>query len=137
MPKARTRRQRALQLELWLAEHFPAPFPVVIKWKKRIPVSPPEAKDTTIDRRDREAGYFGQCYRVQRKIYIELSDIRLSTFVAVIETLMHEWAHAVTLRHAHIENERQQHDDEWALAYGRIYRAWVDEEGSKDAREYA
>ena len=56
-------------------------------------------------------------------------DSRL-TWIEGLDTLLHEWAHVLSW------HNEPHHSDEWALAYGRIYRAWHEDNGWKESREY-
>jgi hypothetical protein len=38
-----------------------------------------------------------------------------------MDTLLHEWAHALTWW----GNDVDSHDSEWGLAYARLYRTWI------------
>lgn len=38
-----------------------------------------------------------------------------------IDTLLHEWAHAMTW----FGNDADPHDSEWALMYAKLYRTWL------------
>ncbi len=68
----------------------------------------------------------GTCTRNGRTLHIHLNS-RFPLYV-LQEVLLHEWAHAITWPHARLERHQPMHPDEWALAYGRLYRWWYDEE---------
>lgn len=42
----------------------------------------------------------------------------------MIDTLMHEWAHAISWRHNRLTVS--DHDPEWALAYSRVYQLLIE-----------
>ena len=123
MPMARTRRGRLRQVEGWLRDHFLTPYPVKVV----------VAKSPNPFKKDRD---YGECYRRGRRILIRI-DGSLTWYVA-IETLIHEWAHAVSLKHDVLENKRVQgaHDSEWGINLARIYRAYYDEDGFLESRTY-
>ena len=50
--------------------------------------------------------------------------IKRSLRVTMRDTLIHEWAHALTWAEGeHVETD---HGDSWALAYGRVYRVLIE-----------
>jgi hypothetical protein len=101
------KRRRLKRLIEWLRSEYPTPFPVRVSLT-RIP-------GHRIHRTD------GVATRKGNALYI-LVDNRL-TWAEMVEVVSHEWAHCVTWRHESLERLRDaDHDDEWALAYGRIYR---------------
>lgn len=125
MPMARTRRGRLRQIANWLRDEFPTPYPVDLKFTK------------VRDRVDAEGeSCTGETYRRGRRVVIEL-DSRLR-WMPAIEVLLHEWAHAMVYRHHHVERLRDDapHDEEWAIAYGKVYRAFHDRDGWRDSRKY-
>jgi len=100
-------------LEEWLMVNFPTPYPVRVKYA---PVIRYEGRRVA-----------GLCWREKRKIEIriKLSHSRRET----IETLLHEWAHAHTLRHEVMERRiEKDHNSEWGLAFAAIYSKLYDEE---------
>lgn len=122
---------RMRQLENWLRLEFPADSPVRVRWMREVrstdPKDPPEV---------RRAGYFGETWKEGRTYIITMSKRRCHTRSLAEETLMHEWAHTLAWNTGLRGNQCQgHHSDEWALSYGRIYRAWIDENGWEQARE--
>lgn len=126
VPRAKTKRGGLRQVEGWLRAEFTTPYPVQVIVRNLNP---------------RTAGYktthnSGQCDRVGSKLIIAInSEI---TEWEQRDALLHEWAHAMVWRHPHMEAERDAspHDEEWALAYGKVYREWADFGGWESAREY-
>ena len=118
MPCSPYRRGRLRQIEKWLRKEFPTPFTTRVRIQKNTK----EFKD------------YGATYRVGNEILILISK-HLRWHVA-IETLLHEWAHAQVVTFDHIENEKAEHDDNWAIHYGRIYRSFYDNGGCEDSRYY-
>ena len=129
-----TVRHRILQQTAWLRENFATPYPVVVEWAHKIAADPKDRPAI------RESGYVGECYWRSPVIAIRLSKRLCRTLVVAQDTLNHEWAHAIVMPnqrvHAHRvrQGDTPEHPDEWALAYGRIYRAWIDDGGSDEAR---
>jgi len=113
-----------------LAVEFPTPFPVTVRCPKKIAAArgskPLEAK----------TGDYGITRQAGRRVIISIAVRSGISRGAVIDALIHEWAHAATIRHADIELNRCAHDDEWALMYGRIYRRFFDEDGWKDSEDF-
>jgi len=44
-----------------------------------------------------------------------------SSYQVKLDTLLHEWAHALTW----FEHKYEEHPNVWGEAYARIYRAWL------------
>jgi hypothetical protein len=108
-------------LEEWLMIHFPTPYPVKVQYtKKKIIYEGEEC-----------AGVFWQA---GKKLHFIVRTV--GTRREVIDTLLHEWAHAHTLRHANLERIRGRledyHDDEFWLAYGRMSRLLYDKGGREE-----
>jgi hypothetical protein len=122
---AETTRAYIDDLFAWLQATFPTPYPVELRWQRTISYG-----RTKVPARVREKGIFGDCYRIGRRIVIRLSLRRCRIATVAEETLLHEFAHAMTIRHDRVERRRETgHDDEWALAYGRVYREFARREG--------
>lgn len=110
----------------WLVATFPTPYPVTLRWRGRISFG---GEGRHLPKRTRARGIFGVTWFYGRRIEIWLSRRRCRSGALAEDTLIHEYAHAVTLRHDRIERHREaDHDDEWALAYGRILRAYLERE---------
>lgn len=126
-------RDRILQIARWLAVEFPAPYPVTVKCVKKIAALPGAGP---IERRTGDAG---ETYRYGRRISIRIAARPSIGRLSLIDTLFHEWAHAASMRHANLEQNRARvggHDDEWALMFGRIYRRFIDEGGHITSKGY-
>ena len=97
--------------------NFPTPYPVRVKYAPKIKYDGHEVA--------------GLCWREGRRIEIR---IRLALSKReTIDTLLHEWAHAHTLRHACMEKRiSRDHNDEWGLAMAKIYSALYDDEGREE-----
>ena len=127
---ARSNRDRVLQIARWLAVEFPTPFPVTVQTPKKIAAV---LGSGAIEARIGDCGVTGQR---GRRITIRIAVRPYFPRASIIDSILHEWAHAATIRHADIEMNRGDHDDEWALMYGRIYRRFVDEGGHKDSEDF-
>lgn len=122
MPRARTREARVKQVEQWLRLHYPPPQPTKIVWVDHIEVDP---RDTTMRKAERERGDHGLCYRTSSgKCRILLSK-RTLTVSSAVETVLHEWAHALFYHSGH-------HDNFWRR-YGMIYRHFFEEGGMEES----
>jgi len=122
-----TKRQRTLQVTEWLRQRFPTPLPVYIVFRE--PTNGP-----WWDQSEAETKRFG------RRLRITL-DPRCTIYY-LLHALLHEWAHAVDWRHGDIERlqdrgEAPMHSDTWGVTYGRIYRAFFDEQGCQESKDFA
>ena len=136
MPQARKHRDRVWQCTQWLQVTFPCEYPVTVKWRKYCAGF--DGKDKKrITKYRREMGIHGWCWRDGKKFTITLSSRKCDKTEVAIEVLVHEWAHAMTAKFAKMERRRlSEHDDEFFLAWGRIYRAWDEGGGSEAADKY-
>jgi hypothetical protein len=90
----------------WLRKAFPTKKPV----KTRRLTGIKRAKD-----------YRGVCWLEQNKYFV-IHVNRSCSFATQVDILLHEWAHALTW----FGSDNDDHGDEWALAQGRIYRAFLE-----------
>ncbi len=123
MARLRRKAEKFVAYRLALEAEFPLPYPATVR------VRPLKKYDT------RSVGIAGGQLRWGNRIFIDV-DERLA-FWQQVETLNHEWAHArCALRH-NLEQlrivEGNEHDDEYWLEYGRIYRWAYDRDGLEDA----
>jgi len=81
----------------WLRAQFPPRYPTTVRRK-----SITDYANTTFD-------------NCRFRIVID----RDAAPAEALDALLHEWAHCLTWHGNDVDN----HGDEWALAYGRIYRA--------------
>ena len=131
---AKTRKNLCASLQRWLEEHYPTAYPVEVKWVAKIPVEKEDEESYTA--RERERGYYGYCVRDGKKYVIKLSLRRCRTLAEATETLMHEWAHALTWGlEAQNKHRKSDHDDPYWLEYGRIYRHYVEGDGYDEVRK--
>lgn len=138
MPKARTIRGRVEQTRAWLADNWPAAFPVTVKWQRRCGgFDRKERESGQVNQREFDYGIHGWCEKHGSKFVIAMSLSRNRTRQDACEILMHEWSHALSEKFAKLENKRLSvHDDEFFLTWGRIYRAWNEKGGAEAADKY-
>ena len=110
----RRKRDRWHQVANWLRHEFPAPHPVDLR-----------VENLTLPRKPIE---YGEAGKVGRRFLVRLDPRQ--TWLNGLDTLLHEWAHVLSWQ------AQLHHGDEWALAYGRLYRAWHEEDGWKESKEY-
>ena len=103
------------KIEAWLRKKFATPYPVRVIVRR---IARKEKARATTE-------------RVGKRIVITINE-RLNWDLAV-DCLLHEFAHAVDFRHESVERRRPDHDDQWALAYGKVYRSFWDEGGREEA----
>ena len=115
-----TRRGRTFQVFRWLYSEFPPPYPTELHIRNSV--------------RWRQRKCAGETSWQASRLTVDL-DGRL-TWMDAIETLLHEWGHVASWQQVCIEWDRPHHDDEWALMYGRIYRAYHDDDGRVRSRDY-
>ena len=133
MAGARGNRERLIQVGDWLRATFQTPYPVIFRIPKKIAADPGDKPAV------KRGGYYGSTERIGRKIIIRIacrSGIRRND---LFQSILHEFAHAVSMRHDKIEDGRLSHgahDDEWGLAYGKIYRRFYDEGGFEASGNY-
>ena len=114
MPLPKKTKDRCKQILNWIMDVWPPPGPVILRFEKV-----------------KSEGPGADCAKVKKHFVIRL-DPRLSWYSSV-ETLMHEYAHVLTWP---LTYSYPDHSDEWALAFGRMYRKFHDENGYMDSREY-
>ena len=133
MARARSSKKRLEQIGRWLCATFDTPYPVTIRVVKKIGADREESAHI------RRVGYYGDTERIGRKIIVRIAvrpGIRLHD---AIDSLLHEFAHAVSMRHDKIEDKRLDHgahDDDWALTWGKIYRRFYDEKGCEASWDF-
>jgi len=113
------RRGRLRQVEKWLRQEFPTPFPTSVRVQKK----------------NKQFTYLGFTYRQGNKIFILIwSGL---AWHSAVETLLHEWAHAQIVTFDHVEaSYKTEHDENWAIHYGKIYRAFFDDGGWQESRHF-
>jgi len=128
MPAARSNRDRILQISRWLAVTFPTPYPTTVRCVKKI-AAPPGVKGV-----ERRIGCQGETYQDGRKIIIRIAVRRGIPRMSTVDTLLHEWAHAL------LADQEQEaiggHDVAWGKAFGKIYHRYIDDGGYKASEDY-
>lgn len=124
--------ERAYQIADWLSEHFPLPHRLRLRWLPKI--ADPDAKYASV----RAMGHCAQSYFQGRMCCIDLSKRCIDRVVVLMDVMPHEWAHLRSVKYGRLERMRpeERHDDEWALEYGRIYRAFIDAGGAEESYHY-
>lgn len=123
MPIERGNQNRINQVSDWLRDNFPTPYPVTVRTPR---VIAPKRN-------------LGETYREGRRIIIRICLRKGIPRYVMIETLLHEWAHACSMKHDCLEGPRLSHgahDDEWALSYGKVYRKFMDDGGQTISGNY-
>lgn len=121
---------REKQITKWLTVNFDTPFPVKVVWVKDLINK--EIKNK------RDQSYYAETYLENKVIIIKLNKRLCSrSYCIMIDTLLHEYAHAVDWRHYSIEkNKREPHGVEWGIYYAQIYSAYNDNGGWKESKKY-
>ena len=101
-----TTAQKWLRLIAWLRRNFPTEHISTIKSITIKEYGYTEFKNSP-------PGY-GFCVKINRK----------QCFALRVETLIHEWAHALTWFGA--ETHLDDHSAEWGITYARIYRTFIE-----------
>jgi len=87
-------------------------------------------------------GHFAECYYEHPIIVIRLSKRKNRDISIALDSLLHEWGHAVTMMNSRMHNRMeksgllQDHRDEFWVVFGKIYRAFYDEGGVLESRNY-
>ena len=108
MPRERKKTERIRQIYRWLVATHPTPYPTrlrLVRGKKRRS----DQGVTTLSRR---------C------LYIQI-DIKYPLY-SCIDTIIHEYAHAISWKHVSMEAHTPDHSDEWGLAMARLCRDFDD-----------
>jgi hypothetical protein len=103
------KKKRLHKIHAYLTRNYPTPFPTTLL-----------VLSETVDKK-----VLGSTSKSKRKIYIVVDGTMEQS--RAIETLAHEYAHAMTWTYQAIEDIRPHHCAEWGLAYASIYRdLWED-----------
>jgi Zn-dependent peptidase ImmA (M78 family) len=115
---------RIQQVTRWLSDRFPAPYPVEVRVTKM-----------KMERDGRRSFLtFGDCQFSDRKFRIRIESRHVLS--VMIDTLLHEYAHAVAHPHRKLWDQTKDHGPEFAIAWGKIYSAFQDEGGGDESRDY-
>jgi hypothetical protein len=108
---------KALRL---LRDKLPISVPVVVRTKVNL-----VCDDTGED-------LFGQCmahFNTRKRITRFVIDIVRGLEVEIaIDTLLHEWAHAVDMTENGHADDEDAHRDSWGAAYAKVWRVFTDED---------
>jgi len=90
----------------WLKREFPSNHPAQVCRRRRATKKKPLC---------------GYCdfIRKEKKYYVYVD--RSQVWALQCDTMIHEWAHVLTWH----GNDEDDHGEEWALAYAKIYRAFL------------
>ena len=109
MARAHRKRDRLKQIHACLCALYPTPYPTEL----RIRVRPGCPVD------------FGGCeWLGGRRIALYVNP-RYSLPVC-IDTLMHEYAHALVFPHARVAGYQPDHSASWGIRYAELLEAWTD-----------
>lgn len=123
--------ERMDAMSYWLMREFPTPGPTRVRFVSHIPTIEEGASP-----QDKKLGDYAECWFSRGRCYVDVSRRRVRNHDDLIDTLMHEWAHLISAKAGALERRRTSyHDDEWGLAFGRIYRRYVEDHGFEEVRE--
>lgn len=128
-----TRAQRVAATTSWLRAHYPTAYPVDVRWVPKLAHDPTEKHQ--LSAHEQSMGIYANCDRIGRRFKILLSKRRCRTLAETTETLLHEWAHALTWGLEAQNNHRKScHDDEYWIVFGRVYRHYYEGTGWSEVR---
>lgn len=128
-----TRAQRVTAVANWLRVHYPTAYPVDVRWVPKLAHDPIDKHQLSAHEAD--MGIYAICDRQGRRFKILLSKRRCRTVADATETLIHEWAHAVTWGLEGQNRHRPSgHDDQYWLVYGGMYRHYYEGTGWSEVR---
>ncbi len=120
-PKDLTVDQKFRLIVRLLREQFPPEYPVKVRRHPREIM-----KRGGYNYQDAPWGYCSlvnaETPKVEDKRYFLIQLNKSATWNRLFDTLLHEWAHAMTWR-----RENKDHGDLFARAFGSIYRAFVED----------
>lgn len=119
--KVSGKEKRIKQLIKWLKHHYPTPQPTIVKWVDHLPLAP----DEKVTYYTRIRGDYGICYRYTSGRCIILLSKRANTSSVAVETLLHEWVHALIKKPGH-------HSRFW-IKYGKIYTHYYEQGGYEES----
>ncbi len=128
-----TRMQRVGAVTAWLRTHYPTAYPVEVRWIAKLAHDPSDKHQ--LSAHEKAMGIYGYCDRIGKMFRILLSKRRCRTLSETTDTLIHEWAHAVSWGLEGQNNHREScHDDEYWLVFGRMYRHYYEGKGWSEVR---
>ena len=115
--------ERMVQLVQWLSVEYPFGRKVLVRWRSRLGTAGDE---------------YGITYRVGKRIEIYLSRYKCRRYSDAIDTIIHEWVHAMHWPMANAEYipEHRHHPPAFWAQYGEIIDRWSHQGGADEANEY-
>jgi|TARA_R110000824_G_scaffold82768_9_gene207471 hypothetical protein len=101
--------------------------------REKLPLSVPVSVRTKEELKCDETGedLFGQCMahfnRRKRVTRFTIDIVRGLEVETAVDTLLHEWAHAVDQMENGDAKDEDAHRDSWGAAYAKAWRAFTDE----------
>ena len=101
--------------------------------REKLPLSAPVCVRTKEDLRCEETGedLLGQCMAQfnsrKRVVRFTIEIVRGLEVETAIDTLLHEWAHAVDMLENGDARDEDAHRDSWGAAYAKAWRVFTDE----------
>lgn len=118
MARKRRKSERIRQIYEWLKFSYPTPYPTKLKLVRGTkPLS-------------------DQGYVMLKDRHLVLHIDTKYPLHAAIDTVLHEYAHAVAWKHASMDAYVADHSNEWGLAFAKIYRDFNDEGGDVESWEF-
>lgn len=124
MPRARNRFERCRQVLRWLESEYPCGRKISIRWH-------PELRDKTGE-------WDAHTVRNGRALEIHMSSRKCPTWTTAVDTLIHEYAHALLwgVSQQESSDESTHHPPEFWAAYGRISDRFHHDHGAEESCEY-
>jgi len=128
MRQPRGKIERLHQIHNWLRASFATPFPVKLRvvGKSELKAAPKSKMND-----------LGDSWFDEKNKVVQIRVGKWATQGDCIHTLIHEFAHAMTLTYPHIEQMRTElggHDAVWGIAFSRVYAAFYDMGGATDSK---
>ena len=118
MSRKGKKEERLKQIHCWLKASYPTPYPTRLKLIRG-------------KMRRSDQGWV----TLSGRFLVVRIDIKYPLY-SCIDTLLHEYAHAMAWGHASLDPYVAIHSDEWGLAYAKSYRNFNDEGGDRESWEY-
>lgn len=133
MPYARTKEQRVTQVFNWLCEKYPhTMLPVRLKFVEAFEPDPEE-----YEKREHYAEIGWNARARKLEIRISRRRLRSNDWGVGVETIIHEYAHALTRWDIRAEALPEHHPDGgWPHWYGVLYADYYDDGGSEESKEF-
>jgi len=106
-------RKRLIKVINKVKKMFPAAYPVKIKTVKK-------------NRSKQNYGRIQLVDKDKKNIYFHIT-LMQTDYEIMIDTYLHEYAHALAWKLLHNEsNDAEFHDEGWAIEYSKLYRMFID-----------